>query len=360
VALTDVLRWQPRPWRPIPVSALGAAAGLGIVVIYGVSVLRSDVPAERLSVAAVQGNIPQKVKWEGDHRDTTLQRYGSLTREAARMNPSLIVWPETAVPGDVEHDPRVAKPVKQLAVETGVPLLVGTSEYAKFAKREYGTRVFNSMMLVNPDGRIAEIYRKIRLVPFGEYEPLSGVFKWPQAIASSMGNMVPGDRFTIFRIGGVGIASTICWENIFPDLVRSFVANGARVLVNATNEAWFQDSGAPRQFLAISVFRAAENRVAVLRVANTGITALIDPHGRIVERLVGANGRDVFVAGVLSVSMPVTRTTTFYTTYGDVFALALLGGSGGLVVVVAVRRAVQAVGRTMKRKPFPYGKAPVV
>ena len=360
VAVSDLLRWRPHAWRATPVSAIAAAAGLVIVILYGASVLADDQLAERLSVAAIQGNIPQNEKWDIEYREATLQRYATLTREAARSNPALIVWPETAVPGDPEHDPRVAKPVKQLATEAGIPLLVGASEHAKFAKREYGTRVFNSMMLVNPDGRIAEIYRKIRLVPFGEYEPLSGVFKWPQAIASSMGNMVAGDRLTIFSIGGVGIASTICWENIFPDLVRSFVANGARVLVNATNEAWFQDSGAPRQFLAISVFRAAENRVAVLRVANTGITALIDPYGRIVERLAGANGRDVFVAGVLSVSMPVTRTTTFYTTYGDVFALTLLGGSGSLVVVVGVRRAGQAVGRMMKRKVFPYGKAPVV
>jgi apolipoprotein N-acyltransferase len=137
------------------------------------------------------------------------------------------------------------------------------------------------------------------------------------------------------------------------------VRQGARVIVNATNEAWFQDSGAPRQFLAISVFRAAENRVAVLRVANTGISALIDPYGRIVERLRGADGRDVFIAGVLTVSMPVTRATTLYTTYGDVFALTLLGGSGLLVLFVGVRSMVQRVDRP-KRTPFPYGRAPVV
>ena len=106
-----------------------------------------------------------------------------------------------------------------------------------------------------------------------------------------MGDSVGGDTPTVFQVGDIGVGSTICWENIFADLFRRFVVKGARVVINATNEAWFQDSSAPRQFLAISVFRAAENRVAVLRVANTGISAAIDPYGRIVRRLRGPEGR---------------------------------------------------------------------
>jgi apolipoprotein N-acyltransferase len=174
-----------------------------------------------------------------------------------------------------------------------------------------------------------------------------------------MGNSVAGDRLTVFTVDGVALASTICWENIFPDLVRRFVRQGARVVVNATNEAWFQNSGAPRQFLAISVFRAAENRVAVLRVANTGISALIDPHGRIVDRLRAPDGRDVFIEGVLTASIPVTRVTTFYTAYGDVFAVSLLGGCALVVVVTTARRIAQRLARR-KHSRLPYGRAPVV
>lgn len=355
VALADVLRRRPRTWRAVPGSAVAAGAAAALVLLHGIVVLSGEPPAERLTVAAVQGNVRQNVKWDAAYRESTLKRYADLTREAARQRPSLIVWPETAVPGDVEHDPRLSRPIRELAAEIGVPLLVGSSEHAKFAKREFGARLFNSMMLVSPDGRIADTYRKIRLVPFGEYAPLAGVVTWPAAIASSMGNSVAGDRLTVFNVGGVPLAATICWENIFPDLVRQFVRQGARVIVNATNEAWFQDSGAPRQFLAISTFRAAENRVAVLRVANTGISALIDPHGRIVDRLRGPDGRDVFVTGVLTASIPVTRVTTVYTAYGDVFVLTLLAGSGLLVVIVGIRRMAQRMHRA-KRSPFPMGE----
>jgi apolipoprotein N-acyltransferase len=341
VALSDLCRQRPRSWRTIPGSVVLATATSAVVLVHGAVVLSGDTPVEQLRVAAIQGNVPQNVKWDAAYRETALKRHADLTRQAARERPALIVWPETAVPGDVDHDPRVARPVRQLAVETGIPLLVGSSEHAKFTRRELGTRFFNSMMLVTPDGRIADIYRKIRLVPFGEYEPLAGIVTWPAAIASSMGNSAAGDRLTIFSVAGVPLASTICWENIFPDLFRQFVRAGARVVVNATNEAWFHDSGAPRQFLAISVFRAAENRVAVLRVANTGISALIDPYGRIIDRLRGADGRDVFVAGVLVAAMPVSRVTTAYTSFGDVFAITVLTGSGFLLLTAGIRRAAE-------------------
>jgi len=248
--------------------------------------------------------------------------------------------------------------VRELAREVGIPLLVGTSEHAKFTKREYGSRTYNSMVLLNPDGQIAGAYRKIRLVPFGEYVPLKGLFTWPAAIASSMGDSVAGDTPTVFRIGDVGLAATICWENIFADLVRQFVQQGARIVVNATNEAWFQDSGAPRQFLAISVFRAAEHRVSVLRVANTGISAVIDPYGRIVQRLRSPEGRDVFVAGILAASLPVSRATTFYTSYGDVFAVGLAVACGVLAAAVAGQSITRWVAGGKLRR-IRYDKAPV-
>ena len=358
-AVAQVIARRPTTWRTVPASAVAALASVAFVLVYGAVVLSRGSADETITIAAVQGNVPQNAKWDAAHRATTVQRYGDLTREAARHHPALIVWPETAVPGDVEHDPRLLKPVRELTKEVGIPLLVGSAEHAKFTKREYGSRTYNSMVLVTPDGRIAGTYRKIRLVPFGEYVPLQGVFIWPAAIASSMGDSVAGDTPTVFRIGDVGVASTICWENIFPDLVRQFVRQGARVVVNATNEAWFQDSGAPRQFLAISVFRAAEHRVSVLRVANTGISAVIDPHGRIVQRLRSPEGHDVFIAGVLAASLPVSRVTTFYTAFGDTFAVGLLTACGVLAVVVGGRDLARRLAR---HKPgrFGYDKAPVV
>ena len=340
VALADALRRRGRTWRTVPPSLPVAAALVAIIAIHGYLVLSATPATETVTIAAVQGNVPQNVKWDAAHRATTLQRYRELTREAARARPALIAWPETAVPGDVEHDPQLLGAVRALAIEVGIPLLVGSSEHAKFTKREYGPRTYNSMVLFAPDGRIGGVYRKIRLVPFGEYVPLKGLMTWPAAIAASMGDSVAGDAPTVFRIGDVGVGGTICWENIFADLFRQFVRQGASVMVNATNEAWFQDSGAPRQFLAISVFRAAEHRVAVLRVANTGISAAIDPYGRIVQRLRDRDGRDLFVAGVLVAPMTVPRVTTVYTAFGDVFAGTLLAACGLLVLAVAARGAV--------------------
>jgi apolipoprotein N-acyltransferase len=176
--------------------------------------------------------------------------------------------------------------------------------------------------LISPDGAIAGEYRKQILVPFGEYAPLRGIVTWSEAIADPRQDIVAGERSTLFTMGSLSFGATICWENVFPDLFREFVNGGARLMVNATNEAWFGETAAPYQFLAMSAFRAAENRVAVVRSANTGISAIIDPYGRIIERLVGSDGKALFVEGVLSGTVPLSRALTFYARHGDVFAFA--------------------------------------
>ena len=338
--LTDVRAWSPG----LPASLLVASGLLALTVIYGRTVLSTEPDGELLRVAVVQGNVPQAVKWDRRYREATLERYAALTREVARERPTLIVWPETAVPGDLQHDAELSRAIGALAAETRSHLLVGTSENAKFTRKDLGGRSYNSMVLLTPEGRVASTYHKIKLVPFGEYEPLRGIVTWPAAIVSTMGNSVAGDEYTLFRIGGATVATTICWENIFPDLVREFVRLGARLVVNATNEAWFGETAAAYRFLAISVFRAAENRVAVVRSANTGISAVIDPYGRITRRLRDRDGRELFVAGTLTATIPLARTTTFYTTYGDVFAVVQIAGCGLLLISAAVPRRRRAMG----------------
>jgi apolipoprotein N-acyltransferase len=344
VGLGDLLRRARGGSFAVPASAVVAAAALGAVLLHGGVVLWSAPAMDVVTVAGVQGNIPQNVKWDRAFRERTLERYSALTREAVRRRPALVVWPETAVPGDVEHDEALLRPVRALAAETGTPLLVGSAEAAKFRRRELGARSYNSMVMLSPEGRIVEVYRKLRLVPFGEYEPLKGVVTWPEAVASSMGNSVPGETATVFTLGPHTVAATICWENIFPELVSEFVRRGARLIVNATNEAWFQDTGAPHQFLAISVFRAAENRVAVLRVANTGISAVIDPFGRITRRLGDETGRELFVSGILVADMPVSRTTTAYTVFGDVFVAGCFAACAAFAAAALARRLRPATG----------------
>jgi apolipoprotein N-acyltransferase len=336
------LTWTPRPIA-LPVSALVLTATL----IYGHVELSESGHGDRVRIAVVQGNVPQTLKWDTAYRKATLNRYAQLTREAAEHSPALIVWPETAVPGDVQHDPDLRRAIGQLAVETGTHLLVGSSEHAKFAQRELHGKLYNSLVLVTPHGQIAAEYRKIRLVPFGEYEPLHGFVKWPRAIAAAVGNSVAGTEYSLLQVGDLTFGATICWENLFPDLVREFVKAGARFMVNSTNEAWFGETSASAQFLAISALRAAENRVAMARATNTGISAFIDPFGRITERLRGADGKELFVAGHLVSEVSISSRTTPYTRYGDVFAFLQIGGSGLLLICATAGRGV--VQRSMAR-----------
>jgi apolipoprotein N-acyltransferase len=328
-----------RTWIPRPVTLPVSAIVLIATLVYGHAVVSAPGHTDRVRIAVVQGNVPQTLKWDTAYRQTTLDRYARLTRQAADRTPAIIVWPETAAPGDIRHDPELRRVIGQLAVETGTHLLVGSSEQAKFARRELHGKLYNSLVLVTPRGQMVAEYRKIRLVPFGEYEPLQGLMAWPRAIAAAVGNSVAGTEYSVFRVGDLTFGATICWENLFPDLVRELVKAGARVMVNSTNEAWFGESSASAQFLAISALRAAENRVAIARATNTGISAFIDPFGRITERLRGADGKDLFVEGHLVGEVAVASQTTPYTRYGDIFAFLQIAASGLLLIWATAARA---------------------
>jgi len=140
-------------------------------------------------------------------------------------------------------------------------------------------------------------------MPFGEYLPHEDVIPWSWIKAGAIGNYLPGTEYTVFQLPEGRLSVTICWENLFSNLVRQFVKRGAQFIVNITNEAWFGETAAPYQFLSMSVFRAVENRVYVVRCANTGISCFIDPCGRVVDRVKDENGRDIFVRGIVTGSV---------------------------------------------------------
>ncbi len=322
-----------------PVTGLAAAAVLAAgTLAYGAVVLARDAEGPRASVALVQGNIPPARRWAEPDRRAVLDRYAALTRAAARQGARLILWPEGAVPGDVEHEPRLRERVAGLAAETGSYLLVGGSELAKFTAPALRGQFYNALVLFSPRGSLAGVYRKMVLVPFGEYVPLRGVVAWPRALVRAMGDLLPGTEPTAFVAGPVSFRAVICWEIIFPDFVRDVVRGGAGFLVLATNEAWFGDTAAPYQLLAMTAVRAVENRIAIARVANTGVSALIDPFGRIAHRLRGADGRELFVDGVLVGQVPLGAASTVYTRYGDVFAYLQVAAALAMVLVAAQPR----------------------
>jgi apolipoprotein N-acyltransferase len=275
-----------------------------------------------LKVSLIQGNISQEEIWDKKLQEKIMDRYRKLTLQARKEEPDIIIWPETSVPEKLGYNPQIDLLLKTLVRETGIPLLLGSSSYAKLQTQGRKVRRDkNTAFLINSNGEVIDSYHKIKLFPFWEYLPLEGKFSWPRWLVPRHGTSIPGNKPEVFRIPKGRFGVVICWENCFANLFRSFINGGAQFMVNITNEAIFGKTIVPRQILSMAVFRAVEHRVALLRCANTGITAFIDPTGRIRNKLVDKEGNDLMVTGILTVSVPEPVGPTFYTQYGDVFVI---------------------------------------
>lgn len=287
------------------------AAGTGGVILmtaiaYGWFAPAAQAETGLIPVAVVQGNVEQAVKWDPAWQGRTLDTYARLTREASGPV-GLVVWPETAAPLFFQEDERRAE-MQALARETGAYLLFGALGQA------HG-RPTNSAFLLGPDGALQGRYDKRHLVPFGEYVPLRNLLFFVNVLAGgSIGEFAPGKAVTVFPtpVGRIGVV--ICYEAIFPGEVRQFVRDGATLLVNITNDAWFGRSAAPAQHFAMAVFRAIETRTYLIRAANTGISGIVAPDGRVLQ-VTGLS-----TPAVLSASVRARAETSLYARYGDVFA----------------------------------------
>ena len=309
--------------RGIPLSrqalALIAVAGL----IGGLSFLVADrlgIPdrGRPLRVAALQGNIPQDMKWLPEVREEVLQRYERMTRETGSANPSLIVWPETAIPYLLGVDARVRTRIEAVAREVGGHLLIGSVD----AEATSPPRYFNSAFHVAPDRGIVAKYDKIHLVPFGEYIPLRPILSFVNKLTQgAIGDFQAGQEYTVFDLGGARFGVTISYEVYFPAQVRRYFQHGADFLVNITNDAWYGRTAAPYQHLTMVVFRAVENNAYLVRAANTGISAVVHPTGRVLA------ASDLFAERILVQTIRTRSGQTFYSRFGDVFALLSLLGA---------------------------------
>ena len=336
---------QRVPWRTggrarRPVFAgqlLAVTAALLLVLAYGWHRLVAPEPAERLRVALVQANVLAREEMAFRERMAHLRAYEQLTLEAAKDRPELIIWPSFSLPEPISLPlPRLF--VRRLARETGAHILVGGAGGQKLGPRIEGPPTYsNSEFLVSPSGRIEGQYNKVRLTPFDEYVPLQGRIRWPRWISALEEGFQPGTEYTVLQVAGARFGAPICWENSFPDVVRRFVAGGANFVASVTNEGFFGPTAAPYQTLAMNVFRAVENRVAIVRAATTGVSGFISPTGR-VERLVDDKGQDLFVAGFLVRDVPLSRTKTFYTLHGDVFAQTSIAAAALLLIVAPLTR----------------------
>jgi len=291
----------------------------------------ADRAAGHVRVALVQGNVEQDHKWDPAYQDETLARYRQLTRATLAAHPDLVVWPETATPFFFQEPGPLRQEILDLAAESRASLLFGSPAYLQ--NRAGALQELNRAYLVSPDGREVATYDKIQLVPFGEYVPFQSVLFFVQRLVVAIGDVVPGSDPTVFQIPAGRFGVLICYEDIFPALTRRFVAGGADFLVNVTNDAWFGRTSAPYQHLAQATLRAVEYRVPLVRVANTGISAVVDPDGRI--RWQGPLYQ--VVEHVEEVAWPGVRT--FYTRFGDVFAWACALVTAGAFTVGGIRRA---------------------
>jgi apolipoprotein N-acyltransferase len=305
-----------RAWR----STIVAAVLIALAHAAGALALGRPMATSSIQVAVVQPSILPEERRVRSGRDATLNRLEQLTLTAAATRPALIVWPETAV-GDLSRDRSLVERLQTLALTAQTPLVVGASESLKFAPREaevvLRVRSHNSAYLVIPGQPLGEPYRKLRLVPFGEYLPLEGILPWPSWLVPQVHAMTPGEvrrQFMLPDGGRVGVL--ICWENLFADLVRPAVRDGARVLVQLTNDVWFGRTGAPRQHNLASVLRAVENRTPIVIASNTGPSQIVDPYGRVI-----ASVPTLFSEGVATAAIPLGAGGSPYTRAGDLFAL---------------------------------------
>lgn len=305
--------------------------------IYGALVIpdEDESPEENIHVALIQGNIDPYIKWDDEFLEENLKIYEELTREAAIFHPQLIIWPETAVPDYLRLSTLYLSALRRIIYELKVPLITGAPDFEYLSNGTY--LAFNGAFLLTPEEETLPVYRKIHLVPFGERVPFTETFPFLKDFLENLemgeGNFSPGEKPVSFTVP-IKLPDTlsrfnqskrvqilapvvICFESLFPELVRKFIQQGADILVIITNDAWFKKSAAPYHHAQAAIFRAIENRISIARCANTGVSMFVDPYGRTLT------SSPIFKKVSLDHKIPLRTETTFFTRYGNVFTLAI-------------------------------------
>ncbi len=273
----------------------------------------STSDALHIRVGIVQGNIDQSKKWTPSQQAATVENYLSQTESLFVSNsPSLVVWPETALPFYPPSNANMQLLRMQVAVND-FALLTGAPWYEIVDKKSQRVNFFNSALLLQPDGNYGGKYYKTHLVPFGEYIPLKRFLPFLAPLVEAVGDFSPGkiEQPLVWQRARAGIL--ICFESVFPEMSRKWVLSGANVLVSLTNDAWYGKSSAPYHSLAMSVFRAVETRRSLVRSANTGISAFVNPVGIITER------SELFKPWAAAAQVHLTEEVTVWVRYGYLF-----------------------------------------
>jgi apolipoprotein N-acyltransferase len=330
VVLFDIATWVKQsgksryPFVSSSILALLLTLSLG----YGFTRLNRPESGRLVKVALAQGNIPQDIKWNPAFQEETISIYERLSRSVADKKVDLVVWPESSLPFFFQEETLNSLRISALAKELTTSLVVSSPAREIRGGKE---RLLNSAFLLAADGSVTGRADKVHLVPFGEYVPMQNLLPFVNKLVHGIGDFSPGAETTPLATPYGKIGILVCFEGIFPEISREYVRKGAVMLVNITNDAWFGRSSAPYQHLSMTVFRAIENRVPLVRAANTGISTIIDSNGHIL-RMTG-----LFTEEIISGEVRTGDAATFYNKLGDVFAWICIIVSCGVAVLVARR-----------------------
>lgn len=350
---------------------------IGIPYLHGKFTIPDKIPGDSTSirVGVVQGSIDPFKKWKFEYKDSSFVVYEKLTRQIARENPDLIVWPETATPCWLKHEYEYLNRIMVLMDSLNIPLLTGTPDYEYSSDTDY--RTYNAAILIAPKAPDIQTYWKMRLVPFGERVPFEDSFpftlitKFLNKLEMGQGNFSPGAEPFVFSIlpkskqklsktfssaeeellnelaqliekkekgesskkkadslsfrpktstnnDSIRFSVAICYESIFPDIVQTFIQKGAQFLLVITNDAWFGRTSMPFQHNQYAVFRAIENRVSIARCSNAGISSMINPYGQMTKI------STLLKPEILVDNLPILKEKSFYARYGNVFANSMI------------------------------------
>jgi apolipoprotein N-acyltransferase len=318
---------QPRAYTPLTLTLL---AVIGIGVWGSVRVQRGALltEGEPVRVGLIQGNVSQEDKMDARRSRGIYNGYLQMTRQAIFQGAQFVLWPESAVPFYFEEEPE-AEELRRLARESRVPILVGTDQI----ERGQPPRYYNGAVLVDATGRSAASYQKMHLVPFGEYVPARQLFFFMDRLVEAVSDFSAGTAPTLLPVNGHPVSTSICYEVVYPDAVRRFVNDGAQLLTTITNDAWFGPTSAPYQHFEQASMRAIENGRFLVRAANTGISGIVDPYGRV------RHATAIYESAVVVGEARFLTSRTLYSRTGDVLPVVFLAAMA--VWLFRVRRRIQ-------------------
>jgi apolipoprotein N-acyltransferase len=316
-------RVQRRAAMSVGVLLVVVVAG-GLVRVNRGGLVEDGTP---FRVGLVQASVSQEDKYDPDLRDAILGRYLDLSRHVIGRAADLVIWPEAATPFYFDVQSNLADPIRRLATEAKTPFLIGTDEVVR-GTAGAPDRYYNSAVLVGPDGKSRASYRKMQLVPFGEYVPFKRLLFFVDAIVEGIGDFSAGEEAVVFDADGRRFSVAICYESVYPWISRQFALGGSQLLVTITNDAWFGRSAAAYQHFDQGAIRAVEEGRFVVRAANTGISGAVDPYGRVLTRT------DLFVPIAVTTDVRLLSVRTWYNQIGDLVVWLSLA----VTVMTQVRR----------------------